>query len=254
MDFKSKLLEEIALEGLEGITISALWTRLANVQPEFPLALDDDSKRFLWEIIVTHEEFKFYALPEARGKLVIFDRFQYTNAETGICVESADHPEDIYPPKVIREGNIKGSCFAYFTREDVTGELRTEEGTITCSLENAIKEWDDRLVIVASQEMRNTTLFGPEADPSIDLPEKHFCLLERIGRARWQGEVTQGKYSLQVFKESSKTLFYWRKVLTRYDLVTVQTFNQKLLKGSGTASHEADLPGGPSSAWRMPRR
>ena len=41
-------------------------------------------------------------------------------------------------------------------------------------------------------------------------------------RSRWNGEVTQGKDSLKVFKASSKTMYYYRKILKRHNLVTVQ--------------------------------
>ncbi|XP_045029466.1 uncharacterized protein LOC123472256 [Daphnia magna] len=44
------ILDEIALEGLEGLTISTLWIRLTKRQ-NFPIALDDQSKRFIWKII-----------------------------------------------------------------------------------------------------------------------------------------------------------------------------------------------------------
>ena len=42
-----------------------------------------------------------------------------------------------------------------------------------------------------------------------------WALLERIGRSRYQGEVTQGKNSLQFTRENPKTLFYHRKHLLK---------------------------------------
>ncbi|XP_045034262.1 general transcription factor 3C polypeptide 1-like [Daphnia magna] len=54
MEFQENIpgctLDEIALEGLEGLTISTLWIRL-NKRKNFPIALDDQSKRFIWKII-----------------------------------------------------------------------------------------------------------------------------------------------------------------------------------------------------------
>ena len=42
--------------------------------------------------------------------------------------------------------------------------------------------WGSKLVIVASQQLRNRALYGREADINMELPMKQFCFLERIGR------------------------------------------------------------------------
>lgn len=52
-------------------------------------------------------------------------------------------------------------------------------------------------------------------------------MLERIGRSRKLGEVTAGKISLQVICRDSKTLFYYRKILLKNNLISKQTFNLK---------------------------
>ncbi len=59
------------------------------------------------------------------------------------------------------------------------------------------------------------------------LSPMQWCMLERIGRARALGEVTQGKNSLQAFGEAPKTLFYHRKDLLRLGLITKQIHYQK---------------------------
>ena len=65
MDFVHDLLDEIALEGLDGITIEALWTRLNHRQrnKQFSLALDEDGKAFLWQRIALLPDLSFYELP-----------------------------------------------------------------------------------------------------------------------------------------------------------------------------------------------
>lgn len=46
-----------------------------------------------------------------------------------------------------------------------------------------------RLVVVASQKMRFRSLIGSESDPDLKLKDDSYCVLERVGRARWQGEL-----------------------------------------------------------------
>lgn len=46
-----------------------------------------------------------------------------------------------------------------------------------------------KLVVVASQAMRFRALVGPEGDPELKLSDPSYCILERLGRARWQGEL-----------------------------------------------------------------
>lgn len=54
-----------------------------------------------------------------------------------------------------------------------------------------------------------------------------YCFLERVGRSRYQGEVTQGRISLGLLKEDPKSLFYHRKFLLDHKLITKQIHHQK---------------------------
>ncbi|KAL1132318.1 hypothetical protein AAG570_010274 [Ranatra chinensis] len=79
-NYVSDILEEIALEGLDGITINALWARL-NDRPNFVLKpIDDETKSFLWRAIRRLASVNFYLLLEPRKPLVIFNRFTYVDA------------------------------------------------------------------------------------------------------------------------------------------------------------------------------
>lgn len=49
--------------------------------------------------------------------------------------------------------------------------------------------WGKKLIIVASQDMRYRALIGLEGDPDLKLPDFSYCILERLGRSRWQGEL-----------------------------------------------------------------
>ena len=65
MDFVHDLLDEIALEGLDGITVEGLWTRVSYRQrnKQFSFTLDEDGKNFLWQRVIELPDVVFYELP-----------------------------------------------------------------------------------------------------------------------------------------------------------------------------------------------
>lgn len=69
--------------------------------------------------------------------------------------------------------------------------------------------WRKKLVIVASQDLRYRALIGPEGDPDLKLPDFSYCILERLGRSRWQGELQRDlhcnafKYGVVCFSPSN---------------------------------------------------
>jgi general transcription factor 3C polypeptide 1 len=82
--------------------------------------------------------------------------------------------------------------------------------------------WDAKLTLVATQDARNTALMGLNVNPGLELTITQYCVLERIGRSRYMGEVTQGKVSLQLVMEDPKALFYQRKFLIKQKLIVKQ--------------------------------
>lgn len=74
MDPLSIVEDEVALEGLDGITIPSLWIRLESRQPSFPLKLDEPTKEFLWKALISNTNLKFYEQPHEREDVVLFDR------------------------------------------------------------------------------------------------------------------------------------------------------------------------------------
>ncbi|KZR99087.1 putative General transcription factor 3C Polypeptide 1, partial [Daphnia magna] len=52
-------------EGLEGLSISSLWIRLTK-RKNFPIALDDQSKRFIWKIICKNDAVEMFKLAELK--------------------------------------------------------------------------------------------------------------------------------------------------------------------------------------------
>ncbi|XP_059510098.1 general transcription factor 3C polypeptide 1-like isoform X2 [Stegostoma tigrinum] len=226
MAAQDSLLDEVALEGLDGITISTLWFRLDNRVPAFPLHLDPATKQFVWEALAACPELTFYQLPQERPPLVYHDRYEEIDPETGIQETRRDPTprDDIYPVCIISDNKdgIQGSCQHFYKRKDVTAEIRSQQYIPHCTLDEAVNRWGESLVIVASQIVRHRALIGWESDPELSLPDYSYCILERLGRARWQGELQRDLHS-GAFKIDARKMHYHRRVLDRNNLITLQS-------------------------------
>ena len=88
----------------------------------------------------------------------------------------------------------------------------------------AEEKYGQKLVIVASQTLREKSLIPDHVNPIIQFTLTHYCLLERIGRSRRIGEVTIKKSSK--IKEDAKALFYIRKGLQDHGLIKKQVYFQ----------------------------
>ncbi|MPC14644.1 General transcription factor 3C polypeptide 1 [Portunus trituberculatus] len=175
-NYVADLEDEVALEGLDGITVEALWVRLKH-RPNFEtnMHIDDKSKEFLWSLLCRNAEITMYKIPTPREKLVIFN----------------------------------------------------------------------------SQLLRNKALCITACiDKFYDLTINQYIILERIGRSRRMGEITQGKtegeecfasfaqVSLASMGENPKTMFYHRKRLLKLNLITKQPHQQK---GAKAQTHNGSL-------------
>ncbi|KAK3864004.1 hypothetical protein Pcinc_030265 [Petrolisthes cinctipes] len=221
--------DEIALEGLDGITIEGLWVRLKH-RPNFEtnMSLDDNSKAFLWSIIARDEEVQMFQLEKPRGDLVIFNRYELMDPELGIVLEPEEIPTDLYPYASVDDPvmGLRGSCKDYHTRKDIT------DTAINMTLQQVIEKYGNKLVLVASQQLRNKALcISTCIDKFYDLTLIQYIMLERIGRSRRMGEITQGKVSLACMGENPKSMFYHRKRLLKLNLITKQPHQQKGPRG-----------------------
>ncbi|XP_018403119.1 PREDICTED: general transcription factor 3C polypeptide 1 [Cyphomyrmex costatus] len=216
------VVDEVALEGLDGITLQALWMRLANrFNDSLPY-----SKSFMeqiWLICKKVKDFQFYELETSRDALVIFDRYEYVHPDLGIILEPPNVPLDIYPHCPVQDlkTGVMGSCSTYYTRKDITSNVKNT------SLDKVTEKYGRGLIIVASQCVRSQALMGVEVSPILKLSIMQYCFLERVGRSRYHGEVTQGKLSLAALRQDPKTLFYHRKFLLQHKLITKQIHHQK---------------------------
>lgn len=141
-------------------------------------------------------------------------------------------PPDIYPHSVVNDikRGVRGSCSTYNTRKDLKDSLKN------ASLDEVTEKYGLSLVIVASQSTRTRALMDANVSPTLELTPIHYCFLERIGRSRYHGEVTQGKLSLSAIINDAKTLFYHRKFLLRHKLITKQVHHQKSSGQCGNGS------------------
>uniref|UniRef100_UPI00398EFA82 general transcription factor 3C polypeptide 1 isoform X2 n=1 Tax=Pristiophorus japonicus TaxID=55135 RepID=UPI00398EFA82 len=142
MDALDALLDEVALEGLDGITFSTLWFRLDSRVPAFPLLLDPATKQFLWEALIGSREVEFYELPEQRPPLVFYDRYEEIDPETGIQETRRDPTprDDIYPVCIISDNKdaIQGSCQYFNKRKNISAQMRTQPYKPCCTLDEAV--------------------------------------------------------------------------------------------------------------------
>ncbi|XP_014483912.1 PREDICTED: general transcription factor 3C polypeptide 1 [Dinoponera quadriceps] len=225
------IVDEVALEGLDGITLQALWIRLANRFHD-PLPLSKLFMDQVWLICKKLKEFLFYELETPRGELVIFDRYEYVHPDLGIILEPPNVPPDIYPHCMIEDpkAGVKGSCSTYYTRKNIKDSIKN------ASLDEVTEKYGLSLVIVASQSARTRALMDSSVSPTLELTLMSYCFLERVGRSRYHGEVTQGKLSLAALNEAPKSLFYHRKFLLSHKLITKQVHHQKSAGHCGNGS------------------
>ncbi|KAJ4944248.1 hypothetical protein JOQ06_012793, partial [Pogonophryne albipinna] len=233
MDPLTVVVDEVALEGLDGITIPSLWIRLENRKPAFPLKLDDHTKELVWRSLINNTELKLYQMPQERDDVVLFDRFKDIDPETGI--ETRHHfsdRKDVYPVDMILENKngIQGSCAFFKERKDITKNVRSESLAPLLNLQEALEQYGRKLVVVACQTLRFRTLIGPESDPELKLNDDSYCVLERVGRARWQGELQKDLHGSS-FKIDARKLHYMRKALVKHGLVSMQSHVTRVISG-----------------------
>lgn len=80
------VLEEIALEGLDGITIEGLWKRI-GVRMKYSLPLSDKLTDAIWNYMKSVKCFSYYLLSEPREPLKIYDRADCIDPKTGAPTE-----------------------------------------------------------------------------------------------------------------------------------------------------------------------
>ncbi|XP_059483284.1 general transcription factor 3C polypeptide 1 [Neocloeon triangulifer] len=221
-NYMATLVEEIALEGLDGITLQSLWVRLES-RKDKPMLVDDPMKEFLWRQIRRLSVVQFFLLPIPRPNMHL------PKLDQGLCQDQdgkeaeeilqviMQHMSVLYPFAMVEQDGVKGSCSTFHTR----GELDSLE-LINLSLEECNERFGNTLVIVANQNLRNSALFG--SNPVwLEISTQQYCVLECIGRGRHFGMYSYGPSSLQeLLKADPRSMFYIRNKLLLKGIVTKQ--------------------------------
>lgn len=101
---------------------------------------------------------------------------------------------------------------------------------ITCTCSNKLygvhtfgffPRWGDCLVLVASQELRNRSLLGPDSDPHVIVFDVPYCILEHLGQARYKGRL-QSLLSTKYLELDAKCTFHYLKGLVSLGVITRQ--------------------------------
>ncbi|KAM7349164.1 general transcription factor 3C polypeptide 1 isoform 1-T4 [Cochliomyia hominivorax] len=216
------ILDEIALEGLEGIILESLWVYLSkSLNISQPLA--KQLKENVWKFILdVQQHLQFFEIPEERSTVKLFDRYQCVDNDLGIPLSPEECPFVRYKCVPISDGNVIGSCQYYKERKLISfSELKN------LNVETVQERWGNKFVIVASQELRYNALTPENVTRLKELTPIQYCIWEAIGRSRYNGETTSGLWSLTHFCKDPTIVFYIKNKLIRHGVVTHQLFNEK---------------------------
>lgn len=220
----SVVIDEIGLEGLEGITISGLWIRLSDVMT-LPLPLLERFQNLVWNLILqAHDYLYFYELPEPREKLKLWNRFSVLDPDYGLPVSFTECPFNLYKFNPITDGEVVGSCEHYESRIPIPFDVIK-----TMTLKEIDTKWGEKFVIVGNQKLRYSCLIPPHISTPTELTCIQYCVLEFIGRSRRNGMTTAGKYSILHCCKESAIGFYIKNKLARLGLIVRQTYTEKRL-------------------------
>uniref|UniRef100_A0A182P3V1 Uncharacterized protein n=1 Tax=Anopheles epiroticus TaxID=199890 RepID=A0A182P3V1_9DIPT len=214
---KSIIDEEISLEGLEGSTLDSLWNHIA-IRLKMKMPLPPKLMCTVWTLIIRNTDFEFFLLLSERKPFTFFERLGKIDAESGMPIQPSEYPGHRFAYRLVEANGVRGSCEEYDTRTPIP---REELQTISCS--EAELRYGRKFVIVASQRMRESFLIIPNC--TVELTGMQYCILEWIGRSRFNGETSHGKFSLVEVTGDSSSLFYHRKVLSGAKLITRQNLS-----------------------------
>ncbi|XP_070072853.1 general transcription factor 3C polypeptide 1 isoform X2 [Drosophila takahashii] len=230
--------DEVALEGLEGVTLPYLWELLARRLEFAPCPLPDRIREQAWTLLLRTPAHKieFFELPAERPLMPHYDRRNDMDEQLGLPVVPEQCPYMLYPPAYVQEGHIKGNCNDFKTRK-----LIPSSDLQALSVEEASEKWAGRLVVVASQELRETALTPDNLMMPKNLPLPNYIFLEAIGRSRYNGHTTTGPWSLINYSKDTGILFYIKNKLINLQLIVSQNYSE-INKGRFLASSLLMLP------------
>ncbi|XP_072942372.1 uncharacterized protein [Epargyreus clarus] len=225
-NFKDILIDEIALNGLEGIGFNLLWN---YVEKRISSRLTDKMKKRFWGCITNAKCISFYQAPGPTPCVDVVDRFLLIDELSGQLLDPPEYLDGPYEYHLVE--NEYGSCSNYDTRV-----FLKKETILSMTYEEVVEKYGNTLVMVASIEERWHALVTHMPFTLItQLTPIHYCILELVGKGRENGQMTVGKTNLTKIIKESKLLFYNRKHLQKLDLIRVQCLTQ-VTQGRGIKS------------------
>ena len=166
----------------------------------------------------------FFKLPKPRAKLVIFNRCESFNEETGtLMYDEQQVPEDIYSPLVcVDDDKIRGSCLNYKTRINVTKSVLELDSFVKFKY----KFNEAQVVFVANQETRAYSILGPiYCNAYLEFKSETYCILEYIARKRHYGYLNSKVEGNSVFETNNSIFFYFIFIL--FPLILIRNAFQR---------------------------
>lgn len=133
----------------------------------------------------------------------LYKRTNDQDVECGMPVIPESCPFLRLPFAPVQDGNIRGNCKDYKTRRRISvGELKA------LSAAEATEKYQQKLVVVANQELRLKALKPANMLLPRELTVQHYVFLETVGRSRYNGETTRGPWSLTNYFSDPSFIFY----------------------------------------------
>ncbi|XP_023948430.2 uncharacterized protein LOC112053278 [Bicyclus anynana] len=216
LNYKQILIDEIALDGLQGIGLETLWKR---VEKRINSPLTSKMKEKFWKYITNKASITIFQVPEPPPVIEVIDRFTIVDTTTGYIADPQTFLDGPYEYSPVE--NEYGSCTNYTTR------ILLKDTIQSMSYEEVNSKYEGKLVAVASMEERWHALASHlPMDYMSQLTPIHYALLELIGKGRENGQMTVGTTNLSKIVNEPKLLFYNRSVLQKLDLIDVHYSTQ----------------------------
>ncbi|CAF0903701.1 unnamed protein product, partial [Didymodactylos carnosus] len=192
--FRFTIIEELALEGLEGCTFAHLWSLINS---SLPYSINQDEqiqfKSYIWKVLTSCPCVEFYELNSSTT----------TDDETSTIIIEEDG------------GKCRGFSPSYYRRTNITDSIR-----LNCLTYKQVEDRLDNIQLVIEQSVRELRITQGKHDVKNLLSKNEYALLECICKARKAGVPTSGNNGLsKLFGINSKSLFYFVKQLLALTLI-----------------------------------
>lgn len=172
--------------------------------------IEETFKDNVWSIILQKARKKllfFYEIPGPIQSLHIYNRQEFVHEDQGVYRMPDSKYFSRNPLHVIdftTDSTLpKGSCLMFKERRRVPFLLVSKFG-----IDDVERIWGTRIVIVASQELRERAIISENCPKSLDINACQYAVLEMIGKTRYNGETFAGPNSMSTMMKDPKPLNY----------------------------------------------